>query len=101
MRTEIRRERTVELYFEGFRIDDLKRWKTAETEMPQDVLGIKWEGTQFQTAWGNATQQKNADGCLIMETGRTWGEKNYLLPLPTDQLQLNPNLGQNPQWNEN
>jgi hypothetical protein len=101
MRTEIRRERTVELYFEGFRIDDLKRWKTAETEMPQDVLGIKWEGTQFQTAWGNATQQKNADGCLIMETGRTWGEKNYLLPLPTDQLQLNPNLGQNPYWNEN
>lgn len=30
MRTEIRRERTVELFNEGFRIDDLKRWKTAE-----------------------------------------------------------------------
>ena len=30
MRTEIRRERTVELFLEGFRIDDLKRWKTAE-----------------------------------------------------------------------
>ena len=29
MREEIRRERTVELYLEGFRIDDLKRWKTA------------------------------------------------------------------------
>ncbi len=23
--------------------DDLKRWKTAETEMPQDLLGIKME----------------------------------------------------------
>jgi hypothetical protein len=99
MRTEIRRERTVELYFEGFRIDDLKRWKTAETEMPQDVLGIKWEGTQFQTSWASAsTQARNADGCLILESGRTWSEKNYLLPLPTDQLQLNPNLGQNSGW---
>ena len=35
MREEIRRERTVELFNEGFRIDDLKRWKTAETEMPK------------------------------------------------------------------
>jgi hypothetical protein len=101
MRNEIRRERTVELYFEGFRIDDLKRWKTAETEMPQDILGIKWEGTEFQTAWGSASAlAKNADGCLIMETGRTWSEKNYLLPLPTDQQQLNPNLGQNPNWEQ-
>ena len=29
MREEIRRERTVELFHEGFRLDDLKRWKTA------------------------------------------------------------------------
>src|SRR5439155_21508369 len=33
MLTEIRREQTVELAFEGFRRDDLRRWKTAETEM--------------------------------------------------------------------
>ena len=33
MREEIRRERTVELVFEGFRIDDLKRWATAPVEM--------------------------------------------------------------------
>lgn len=99
MQEEIRRERTVELYFEGFRIDDLKRWKTAEIEMPKNILGIKWEGTQFQTAWGTeSSRAKDADGCLIMESGRAWSEKNYLLPLPTDQLQLNPNLGQNKGW---
>jgi hypothetical protein len=99
MREEIRRERTVELYFEGFRIDDLKRWKTAEIEMPKDILGIKWEGTEFQTAWGTeSSRARDANGCLIMESGRTWSEKNYLLPIPTDQLQLNPNLGQNPGW---
>jgi hypothetical protein len=99
MRTEIRRERTVELYFEGFRIDDLKRWKTAEVEMPQDILGIKWTGTQFETSWGTeSSRAKNAEGCLIMESGRTWSEKNYLLPLPADQRQLNPKIGQNPDW---
>jgi hypothetical protein len=101
MRTEIRRERTVELYFEGFRIDDLKRWKTAEIEMPQDILGIKWTGTQFETIWATeSSRTKDAEGCLIMDSGRSWSEKNYLLPLPTDQLQLNPNLGQNPEWLE-
>jgi hypothetical protein len=102
MREEIRRERTVELYFEGFRIDDLKRWKTAETEMPQDILGIKWTGTQFETSWGTESARgKNAEGCLIMESGRSWSEKNYLLPLPADQRQLNPSLGQNPEWTAN
>ena len=29
-RQKFRRERTIELYNEGFRIDDLKRWKTAK-----------------------------------------------------------------------
>lgn len=45
---------------------------------------------------GSYTQ--NADGNNIIETGRRWAEKNYLNPLPIDQLQLNPNLGQNPGW---
>ena len=100
MQEEIRRERTVELYNEGFRIDDLKRWKTAEVEMPKDMLGIQWIG-EFQTEWPNAASyQRDKDGCLIIETGRTWSSKNYLYPLPSDQLQLNPNLGQNPGWEE-
>jgi hypothetical protein len=99
MQTEIRRERTIELYFEGFRIDDLKRWKTAETEMPQPVVGIRWTGTEFASIWAmEVNTPKDADGCIIREDGRTWTEKNYLLPLPSDQLQLNPNLGQNPGW---
>lgn len=99
MREEIRRERTIELFDEGFRIDDLKRWKTAETEMPEDILGIKWSGTAFESKWGTASStSKNTDGCLILENGRAWESKNYLYPIPTDQLQLNPNIGQNTGW---
>ena len=89
MREEIRRERTVELYNEGFRIDDLKRWNEAITEMPKDILGIKWEGTEFETAWHNASSMaRNEEGCLIMESGRAWGSKNCLLytsPSPRDR----------------
>ncbi|MCD8313860.1 MAG: RagB/SusD family nutrient uptake outer membrane protein [Bacteroidales bacterium] len=98
MRQEIRDERTVELFFEGFRIDDLKRWKTAETEMPGDLLGIQYTGTYYETAWPNQGHALNDDGCIIMYTNRVWNQKNYLLPLPSDELQLNPELGQNPGW---
>ncbi len=97
MREEIRRERTIELFQEGFRIDDLKRWKTAEKEMPMDMLGIMWIG-EWKSKNPNPGYSANADGRLIIETGRVWAEKNYLHPIPVEQLQLNPNLGQNPGW---
>ena len=89
MREEIRRERTIELFNEGFRIDDLKRWKTAETEMPMAFRGSKF--------CGGTTDE---EGFMIFETAgdRQWNERNYLLPLPVDQRQLNPNLGQNTGW---
>jgi hypothetical protein len=101
MRTEIRRERSIELMWEGFRLDDLKRWKTAEIEMPMDVLGVRWKGTEYETKWkinGNSPSPVNANGDLIWETGRVWQQKHYLLPIPTQQIQLNPNLKQNPGW---
>lgn len=102
MREEIRRERNIEFYFEGFRIDDLKRWKTAEIEMPKDMLGIKWKGTAWESRWklanGNPPYTINADGILVMENGRQWEQKHYLLPIPSQQIQLNPALEQNPDW---
>lgn len=59
MRTEIRRERTVEFYDENFRIDDLKRWKTAEEEMPMNLTGVKWRGTEYETKWSDASSNLN------------------------------------------
>ena len=102
MQTEIRRERTVELFNEGFRIDDLKRWKTAEVEMPQNILGIKHTGTEYQTTsgWNNVARPKNAEGVIVIESGRVWEDKHYLYPLPADQLKLNPELKQNPDWEQ-
>ena len=98
MREEIRRERTVELVLEGFRIDDLKRWATAPDEMPQDMLGVQVTGTWFETNWTDHKRSLSSDGCLILYSDRTWNDKLYLYPLPSDQLQLNPQLEQNPGW---
>lgn len=98
MREEIRRERTIELTLEGFRIDDLKRWATASVEMPQDQLGVQVRGTWFEANWASQSRPLNADGCIVLYADRTWSDKLYLYPLPSDQLQLNPALEQNPGW---
>lgn len=107
MRTEIRRERTVELALEGFRYDDVRRWKTAETEMPQDIKGIKIKGSTWQNypLYSTATYQAKADanGFMIAESGRLFDpNKNYLQPLPTQEINLYQAAGhkleQNPGW---
>jgi hypothetical protein len=91
MRQEIRRERTIELALEGFRYDDLRRWKTAETELPQDIKGIKIAGTDWQTRapYNDPIYQSkvDADGFLIAESGRAFNPlKHYWQPLPTKEV---------------
>ena len=98
MRQEIRRERTVELFQEGFRIDDLKRWKTAEKEMSEDMLGVMWVGEWQSKMANHGGYDLNKDNRIIIDANRTFTEKHYLYPLPIDQQQLNPNIGQNPGW---
>ena len=113
MQQEIRRERTIELALEGFRYDDLRRWKTAETELPKDVKGIKIVGTPWakpivaegqdrnpytDNSWQNRT---DANGFIIVEkaSGRSFdANKHYLMPLPTKEVLINPELKQNPGW---
>ncbi len=101
---EIRRERTIELSLEGYRFDDLRRWKTAEFELNQPLRGIKFKGTQYQTdsRWSNLKYELDSEGFIILEQAskRIFDPmKHYLFPLPTRQILLNPNLIQNPNWN--
>lgn len=107
MRSEIRRERTVELALEGFRYDDLRRWKTAETELPQDIKGIKITGTDWASRKPyndpSYATKVDANGFLIAERSRKFDpQKDYLQPLPTKEVafyQANGHkLEQNPGW---
>jgi hypothetical protein len=102
MRTEIRRERNVELFKEQQRWDDIRRWKTAETELTQSMRGVLWTGT-YKTSpeYSNVIVNLDADGYLVVEDAsirKFDPDKNYLMPLPTRQLLLNPQLEQNPGW---
>lgn len=105
MLNEIRRERTVELAFEGYRRDDLRRWKTAEDVMPQAVRGVKFSGTEYQQRYPDLKVgidiQVDANGFIIAEpaTARQFLPKHYLDPLPLQQIQLsNGTLQQNEGW---
>ena len=103
IRNEIRRERTVELSFEGFRYDDIRRWKTAETILPQPIKGVKWAGTQWSTdpRYSSNVFPQDGEGFIIVEDASVRSfdpNKHYLLPLPQRELLLNPNLEQNPGW---
>ncbi|HYE54647.1 MAG TPA: RagB/SusD family nutrient uptake outer membrane protein [Chitinophagaceae bacterium] len=101
MREEIRRERTVELALEGFRYDDLIRWKKAEVALPQELLGAKfieadWPGTNPNTL------NLNADRVLIVEPSTTrmfQANRDYLYPVPFNEITLSGgSVVQNPNW---
>ena len=106
MREEIRRERTVELAFEGFRREDLRRWKTAETVLPQSLKGVKFVGSEFQARYPDLTPgtdiQVDADGFIVADpsTARNFvSPKHYLDPIPSQQVQLSKgSLVQNEGW---
>ncbi|SEO62238.1 RagB/SusD family nutrient uptake outer membrane protein [Niastella yeongjuensis] len=101
MRDEIRRERTVELALEGFRYDDLIRWKTAETVLPKEILGAKyiagdWSGTNVNTL------KLNSDKVIISEPANTrkfQANRDYLYPVPVNEITTSGNnVTQNPNW---
>ncbi|WP_315815778.1 RagB/SusD family nutrient uptake outer membrane protein [Paraflavitalea speifideaquila] len=99
LREEIRRERRVELAFEGNRYWDIMRWKTAEIELPNDIVGAK----HIQAEYGNlpANTTLTADGFVIVQKAanrKFEPARDYLFPLPTQQLALQPALTQNDNW---
>ncbi len=98
MREEIRRERRVELAQENFRYWDIIRWKIAETELPKPVLGARF----FLREFGNQVPVVlTADSIIIVQDAsfrKFDPKKDYLWPIPINELALNPSLQQNPGW---
>lgn len=100
IRTEIYRERRVELFFEGQRFFDLRRWKQGPL-FGEDLLGVarEWldESRLKEGVLDGITNWKEIDGkhYIVLETDRIFQDKHYLFPVPFKQMQLNPNLAPN------
>ena len=118
MKQEIRRARAVELYREGKRFDDLKRWGILEESLNPSRLGRVVGGASYPTdfrdaagvatanydpgsyVWGEeavATPEGNLN-CVVVDShqNHTVTHADYLYPIPQNQMTLNKNLLQNP-----
>lgn len=168
---EIRNERACELYLEGYRVDDVRRWAKGEELFGDDLEGLyigknaaerkdifvaspcytvqvksltwdilnsyKWMRLESGDKWlyvfcdpnnmptyDQASKKKGPDGKTFFvsadptktlnngapvsddghyliepKESRKFEIRTYMMPLPLDQMILNPNLVQNPFWN--
>ena len=125
---EIRRERTVELFMEGLRYNDLMRWKEGGA-ISQPFMGMYFPGAGEYDLDGDGTNDVylyegsgGVSGCatrlrigsdITLSEGdkgfclvhsaipHQWNEeRDYLYYIPSKERVLNPSLTQNPGWND-
>ena len=112
---EIRRERRIELVAEGFRYDDIIRWKGVKVyENPKTVLGMRVtddvkalyvDGT-FGGDKGRALVEYQGKTYIrpytkdLNDAGRKWAsdDKRFLNPISKNVILINKNITQNPGW---
>lgn len=124
MLDEIRRERACELFGEGFRLDDLKRWGIAQINLTGQKLGRHIYNTAYMTAKANdatyfgepayypekypllygiyegtgANDPDYGRSIATLKGNLLFNQHEYLAPIPLQQIRLNPSLVQNPGW---
>lgn len=109
---EIRRERRSELALQGFRLDDLMRWKGDKLIVGKRGKGayVGDESILFKS-YSPDNQQRIRERLTLddnkwadpmagtMPSGYQFhADRDYLLPIPPSELELNKKLKQNPKW---
>jgi hypothetical protein len=89
LRDLVRRERRVELALEGLRWYDIQRWKIGEQVMNGPVYGARLSSID---ANGNVTYTSTEH---LKVEDRVFNAKNYLWPVPQNQIDLNKKTAQN------
>ena len=106
--TELKRERRVEMSFDGMRYADIMRWREGELRFGRAITGPSL--TVCMNDLGrNPYPDNGVDefGDIVHEKSRAEGgiryldpKKHYLWPVPYEERLKNPLLGQNPGWEE-
>lgn len=97
---EVRRERAVELAFEGFRFNDLRRWLLL-TEYPyniktsQEFDRVEDEDFYMENDPKDARVSNFREEVILT---RQFGTKHYWFPLKINDTSMYPEFGQNPGW---
>ena len=87
LRERIRKERRIELCYEGYRMWDLRRWKSA-----MEVENTPLEGYEI-TKMVDGTYRYRRYNVL----DRSFLQQHYWIPIPYDEIvKNNGNLEQNP-----
>lgn len=87
MREIIKQERTAELAFEGYRNDDVRRWLEGSKYFNAHI----WQWNADATTAAEYYQRIEDPKLLHVFT-----QRNYLWPIPTEEIVKNPKLVQNP-----
>lgn len=86
LREIVRRERTVELAFEGLHLFDMNRWQLGEAKT-QPALGIRYKNQNGEWVIVNRNLIRNFRA-----------DRDYVWPIPQEEIEVNPNIGQNPNY---
>ena len=120
---EIRRERMVELFGQGFAFYDIKRWHKAPYYVNRQACGAWAEADNFPygngkytgefvdynlvKTQGYATSMGKTPGkgwiytyASPLASGKGWLDTYYLSMVPTYEITMNPELKQNPGYEE-
>ena len=94
--SEVRRERAVELAYEGFRFNDLRRWLLL-TVYPYNIKTSQ-EFDRVELNTDDPTQSRVANWREEEILRRNLSEKHYWMPLKTNDVTIYPEFYQNPGW---
>lgn len=94
---EVRRERAVELAFEGHRFNDLRRWMLFIQSPYTLKKSIEFDrDASFNPATPKTNKVNNIREVVILE--RNFSEKHYWLPLKNADVNMYLEFPQNPGW---
>lgn len=90
-RQKIRHERKVELFAEGNRYWDVRRWRTAVTDLSIPFSSIKFR-LDYTTRKFKLEIENNVDGLPTPQ----FYSRHYYMPITLNRTNNNPNLVENP-----